>query len=105
MENCPICKTPWTVTQLITSSIKHCKKCNDKAENIIAKYKESKENNGHFLDTIRYVTDSNIWKIGYGYPPERFKKDPNCPVSTKEQSREIRKEIDNIYNKWKESKL
>ena len=42
-ENCPVCNTPWTETQLITSSIKHCTKCNEKASVIMAKHKKSEK--------------------------------------------------------------
>ena len=99
-HNCPVCETPWTVTRLITSSVKHCKVCDEKAEVIIAKHKESQEKTATEMP-------KDIWKIGYGYPmPSSYpKKDPNCPVVKKEEFRSAREEIDYLYDKWKESKL
>ena len=119
-DNCPVCKTPWTETQLITSSIKHCTVCKEKADVIVAKYKQSQENSSVIGLPRDIQLDPNIWKIGYGYPMPDFspRKDPNCPVvsgvsSTKrgnphktlQESRSVRKEIDYLYDKWKESKL
>ena len=113
-DNCPVCKTTWTETQLITSSIKHCTVCKEKADVIVTKYGKSKET----ADGSNLMKD--LWKLGYGYYVDTSKspkRDSNCPISgisstkrgdpykTLEESRSVKKQIDNLYDKWKESKL
>ena len=129
-DNCPVCNTPWTETQLITSSIKHCKVCNEKASVIMAKHKKKQKYTYPNIDMTKYTPGGAYLndpvlldiKTGKRYEP---KKDPNCPVVTKkdgklgefklpekgdvyprkEEFRSAREEIDYLYDKWQESKL
>jgi hypothetical protein len=106
-DNCPICNTPWTETQLITNSIKHCTKCNEKASSIMAKHKKSEKVKYPKIDIAKYALKLpegltiDRGRIRQMYP----KTDPNCPIAQKEEVRSIREEMDYLYEKWQESKL
>jgi len=132
-EKCPVCNTPWTTTRLVFSDIKHCKKCDAKAEDIMAKHKESEENINWSLHGLRNVrtgyssdiTSPYIAKVEtYSYdelkemfpPKTKIKVDgEDKEVYTEElfkginmqeymeKQRNIREEIDALYEKRKKN--
>lgn len=104
MDKCPQCNTPWTTTRLVFSDIKHCTVCNEKADVIMAKHKESEETGDHTLDGLRYAYGEQLrprlGNIVYAGTP---KSDP-CPVQQQmEEQRSIREEIDALYDSIKKN--
>jgi hypothetical protein len=112
-EKCPVCNTPWTTTRLVFSDIKHCKKCDAKAEDIMAKHKESDGNQSSFLDAMRYAYGEQVKPrkkyttikkdgIKISVPVEELFKATNIHEEMQKQ-RNIREEIDALYEKRKKN--